>query len=174
MQWISHRAVCRHLLFGLSVGVLTSGCSGTSVPITTNPAAAAAVSPPDASTPPVASAPPVTPIAPPIGVTDGSALLTWDAPTENTDGSPLTNLAGYTVHYGTRADALTTRISVPGAGSTSQVIEQLTPGTYYFAVTAYDIAGVESPLSNAGSPSKPCSTRKQPTTVPVRPMPARQ
>ena len=36
----------------------------------------------------------------------GSAALSWAAPTKNTDGSTLTNLAGYRVHYGTAAGQL--------------------------------------------------------------------
>jgi len=31
---------------------------------------------------------------------NGTALLSWTAPTENSDGSPLTDLAGYKIHYG--------------------------------------------------------------------------
>ncbi|HZX49313.1 MAG TPA: fibronectin type III domain-containing protein, partial [Nitrospirota bacterium] len=30
----------------------------------------------------------------------GQAILTWDPPTTNSDGSPLTDLAGYKVYYG--------------------------------------------------------------------------
>jgi hypothetical protein len=30
-----------------------------------------------------------------------SATLTWDAPEANTNGSPLTDLADYTIYYGT-------------------------------------------------------------------------
>jgi hypothetical protein len=35
---------------------------------------------------------------PPSGTT---ATLTWDAPTTNADGTPLTDLAGYRIYYGT-------------------------------------------------------------------------
>ena len=44
----------------------------------------------------------------PIAVTDnasGSVTLEWPAPTANTDGTALTNLAGYWIYYGTSADA---------------------------------------------------------------------
>ena len=32
----------------------------------------------------------------------GSATLSWTAPTQNTDGSPPTNLAGYRIYWGTQ------------------------------------------------------------------------
>jgi ABC-type glycerol-3-phosphate transport system substrate-binding protein len=35
------------------------------------------------------------------GSSTNSATLTWDAPTTNVDGTPLTDLAGYKVYYGT-------------------------------------------------------------------------
>src|SRR5580698_8272340 len=39
--------------------------------------------------------------APPAGPATGSATLSWTVPTENTNGTPLTNLAGYHIYYGT-------------------------------------------------------------------------
>jgi hypothetical protein len=86
-----------------------------------------------------------------IAVTTGSATLTWSAPIDNTNGSPLTDLAGYHVYYGTSATALTTQVSVSGSNSTSYVLGGLTAGTYYFAITAYGSDGTESPQSNVTS-----------------------
>ncbi len=34
----------------------------------------------------------------------GSAILTWDAPTTNTDKTPLTDLAGYKIYYWSSSD----------------------------------------------------------------------
>jgi Putative Ig domain/Fibronectin type III domain len=81
----------------------------------------------------------------------GSATLTWLAPTVNTDGSILNNLAGYRIYYGTSADDLSQEIDVSGATSTSYVVDGLYPGTYYFAVTAYSSTGTESNDSNVAS-----------------------
>src|SRR4051812_19177215 len=39
-----------------------------------------------------------------------TASLSWLAPIENTDGSKLTNLGGYTIYYGTESSALTQTI----------------------------------------------------------------
>lgn len=81
----------------------------------------------------------------------GEATLRWIAPTQNTDGSPLTNLAGYRVYYGTSPTQLTQTIQLANAGLTTYVVRDLAPGTWYFAVTAYSSAGAESALSNIAS-----------------------
>jgi hypothetical protein len=83
--------------------------------------------------------------------TTGSATLSWQPPTENADGSPLTNLAGYVIRYGTRSDALTLELTISNPGITSSVVESLTPATWYFTVSAYTSTGVESMPSVVGS-----------------------
>ena len=81
----------------------------------------------------------------------GSATLSWQPPTENTDGSPLTNLAGYVIRYGTKVDALALEVRISNPGITTSMIEGLTPATWYFTVSAYTSAGVESAPSATGS-----------------------
>ena len=78
----------------------------------------------------------------------GSATLSWSPPTSNVDGTPVTNLAGYRVKYGQQASNLSETVSVPSPGITSVVIENLSTGTWYFAVSAYTTANIESDLSN--------------------------
>ena len=77
----------------------------------------------------------------------GTASLSWSRPTENTNGTPLTNLAGYVIHYGTSSSALNNTMSVASAGATSAEITNLSPGYWYFAVSAINTANVASPLS---------------------------
>jgi hypothetical protein len=77
----------------------------------------------------------------------GGATLTWTPPTRNTDGSSLTNLAGYRIYYGTSSSALTKTISINSAGIASYVVSDLAPATYYFAITAYNSSGAESARS---------------------------
>ncbi len=77
--------------------------------------------------------------------TTGSATLAWQPPSANTDGSPA-SLTGYKIHYGTESGNYTETISVDTVGVTSFVVENLTPGTYYFSVTAV-ANGVESSFS---------------------------
>lgn len=81
----------------------------------------------------------------------GSATLSWQPPTSNTDGSPLTNLAGYVVRYGNAPDDLASQVRIANPGLTSYVIEALTPATWYFQVTAFNSAGVESAPSALAS-----------------------
>jgi hypothetical protein len=81
----------------------------------------------------------------------GSATLTWSPPTENSDGSPLTDLTGYRVHYGTSEVSLNQTIDLADAGATTYVVNDLGTGTYYFAVGAYNSVGLEGPWSNIAS-----------------------
>jgi hypothetical protein len=79
---------------------------------------------------------------------NGAASLTWTPPTQNTDGTTLTNLAGYRIVYGASAAQLTQTIQLTNAGLSSYVVENLAPGTYYFAIRAYTASGAESADSN--------------------------
>lgn len=81
----------------------------------------------------------------------GAATLSWSAPTLNTDGSALTDLAGYRIYYGTSAATLTQMVQVASVGMSSYVVEDLAPSTYYFAIRAYTSGGAESSISNVVS-----------------------
>jgi hypothetical protein len=83
-------------------------------------------------------------------VATGTATLSWTPPTQNTDGSALTNLNGYKVYWGTSQGNYANSASV-GMGIANYVVEQLTPGTWYFTVTAINSQGVESAYSNVAS-----------------------
>ncbi len=84
-------------------------------------------------------------------VAGGSATLIWAAPTTNTNDSPLTDLAGYYIYYGSSADTMTQMITLVDAQATSYVVKGLTSGTWYFAIEAYDSAGNRSALSNVAA-----------------------
>ena len=75
--------------------------------------------------------------------------LSWTAPTRNTDGSALTDLAGFRVHYGTSSDNYTRSVELQGKSRTTVVIEDLTPARWFFAVKAYNTSGVESAFSDS-------------------------
>ncbi len=82
----------------------------------------------------------------------GSATLSWVAPTQNSDGTPLTNLAGYNIYYGTDSAALTQTVQVTNPAALSYAITGLAKGTtWYFAVTSYTTAGQESARSQLSS-----------------------
>lgn len=76
----------------------------------------------------------------------GDATLTWNAPITNVDGTPLTDLSGYKVYYGTSPGNYSTSINV--GNQTTYTITGLGYATYYSAVTAYDTSGNESGFSN--------------------------
>jgi len=80
-------------------------------------------------------------------ITVSNATLDWTPPTANTDGSVLTGLVGYKMYYGTNPDNLTQVIQIANPGLSSYVVENLTTGTWYFAVTSYVAGGVESSKS---------------------------
>jgi hypothetical protein len=80
-----------------------------------------------------------------------SAALSWSAPTQNEDGSPLTDLAGYRIHYGTSASDLNKRVEVGNPATTSARVQNLTPGTWFFAISAYTHNGAESSRSGVVS-----------------------
>ena len=75
-----------------------------------------------------------------------SVTLNWTPPTTNTDGTPLTDLAGYKLYYGTSSGNYGSPIDVNNV--TTYTISNLTVGSYYFVVTAYDLSGNESDYSN--------------------------
>ena len=78
----------------------------------------------------------------------GSVTLSWTPPTENTDGSPLTDLAGYRIRYGTSSGSYPNQISIDNPGLTTYVVENLVADTYYFVASARNAEGAESSFSN--------------------------
>jgi hypothetical protein len=89
-----------------------------------------------------------------ITVTDvasGTATLSWTPPTTNSDGSALTNLAGYQVRYGRTASNLDQSVSLDNPSISLYVVENLSAGTWYFAVVAVNATGATSTLSNTSN-----------------------
>jgi len=80
------------------------------------------------------------------GGSGSSATLTWDVPTTKIDGAKLNDLAGYNMYYGKSSGNYSLRIDVGNV--TTYKVNNLSRGTYYFAVTAYDREGNESAFSN--------------------------
>jgi hypothetical protein len=77
-----------------------------------------------------------------------SVNLSWSAVTQNSDGTPVTDLQGYKIHYGTQSQNYTGAISVDNPTLTTYLVSSLPAGKYYFAVTAYNSAGLESSPSD--------------------------
>ena len=163
----SHRAA--YFCAIAALGLALSGCGGSGGSTAASTAAASSA-PAQASTTPQSStsappsstassgsgpaaSPPATPssstlASPPPTATIGNVTINWTPPTENTDGTPLTNLAGYDIHYGTASGNYTHSVTVSNPGIATYVVSNLSPGTYYFSVAALNSNGTESPLSS--------------------------
>ncbi len=76
-----------------------------------------------------------------------AATLSWAAPTSNTNGTPLTDLTGYRIYYGSSPEDLSHTVQINSVGLQTYVIDDLEPGTWYFAVMALAGNGAESTLS---------------------------
>jgi hypothetical protein len=91
-----------------------------------------------------------TPASTPAAHAD-SITLSWAAPTENTDGSALTNLSGFNIYYGNSATAMTQKVSINTVGLLTYVVGNLAAGTWYFEVVAVNSSGVQSGPSSTVS-----------------------
>jgi len=102
----------------------------------------------------------------------GEAILTWTAPTQNTDGTPLTDLAGFKIYIGTTAGGpYPVSVDIADPAATTVTIPNLTAGsTYWFVSTAYNSAATvqESDHSNEVSKTIPFPTPMPPSGLTVQ------
>ena len=84
-------------------------------------------------------------------VATNAATLKWTVPTKNTDGSDLSDLAGFTIVYGTSEAALDQTVRIDNATATTYALDNFASGTYYFAIKAFTVAGAESSTSSVVS-----------------------
>jgi len=91
----------------------------------------------------------------PVGILEADTVvnLVWDANTEP-------DLAGYWIHYGTSSGRYTLAADA-GRVNTGSISNLQANTTYYFVVTAYDLAGNES------QPSNEIAVRPTITTLPT-------
>lgn len=94
---------------------------------------------------------PQPPVQPPPAPVAGQAQISWTAPTANTDGSALQDLAGFRISYGTSATALTQTIQIADPGAKMFAIKDLASGTYFLSVRAFNAGGNESAMSSVVS-----------------------
>ncbi|EON91568.1 hypothetical protein MARLIPOL_12689 [Marinobacter lipolyticus SM19] len=78
-----------------------------------------------------------------------AALLSWTAPLtrENGDSLSMGEIAGYEVVYGTSADAMDQSLAIGDASVDELLVDQLSEGTWYFAMRTLDTDGNRSQLS---------------------------
>lgn len=80
-------------------------------------------------------------------VATNNVSVSWTPPTQNADGSALTDLSGYKIHYGTASGNYTGSVSVTNAGLTRYDLDSLPKGKIFLAMTAVNTAGAESDFS---------------------------
>jgi hypothetical protein len=76
----------------------------------------------------------------------GIAALSWSAPVVTSSGASV-ELAGYQIYYGDDPTNMTHVITIGSTATTEYTVNDLTSGKWYFAITAFDTAHVESNLS---------------------------
>ena len=78
----------------------------------------------------------------------GSVTINWTPPSENEDGTKLTNLDGFRVYWGKTARIYDHSMTIENEGLTRVVINNIPNGTYEFTMTAFNTKGTESRFSN--------------------------
>ncbi|MEJ2452536.1 MAG: putative Ig domain-containing protein [Candidatus Thiodiazotropha sp.] len=82
--------------------------------------------------------------------TPPSTTLTWTAPSTRSDGTPisLSEISGYRIYVGDTETSMTAVVDINDHTVTEYTLTDLSAGDHYFSITAYDIDGNESGLSN--------------------------
>ena len=139
-------------LLVVALGALLAGCDGSDGSAATASAASAGTIPQASNTLMSRGTSTSVTTAPKVSeASSGNATLSWEAPVSNTNGSALTDLAGYRIYYGASADDMKETVQISNLGIQTYVIENLEAGTWYFAVRALSSQGTESPLSDVVS-----------------------
>jgi hypothetical protein len=80
--------------------------------------------------------------------TYGSVTLSWTAPTQNEDGSTLTDLDGYRLYWFKTSGNYSDSVTIDNESVTTFLIESIPSGTYEFFATSFNTAGIESRYSS--------------------------
>ena len=88
-------------------------------------------------------------VNPPIPNKSTTITLSWLPPTEYSDNTQLTDLAGYKIYYGNTESSMNKTITINNPGLSSYIVENLTTNNdYYFSITTFNSKGIESVFSN--------------------------
>jgi hypothetical protein len=85
-----------------------------------------------------------------IQLETSSLTLNWTAPSARTDGTVLeiSEIEGYHIYVGETAETLELDTDLNDGQADSFILEDLPVGTYFVAMSVYDVDGNESALSN--------------------------
>lgn len=100
--------------------------------------------------------------------TTDTTTVSWTPPTTNTDGSPLTDLKGYTIFYGTAPGVYDAFIDV-GNVTSYQFIGLKDNTTYYYVIVACDVVDICSVYSVEVFRTINFTVLKEPSDVVVGP-----
>jgi hypothetical protein len=131
------------------VAAMLSACGGGNTDTGTDPASAAqgtGGTTPNTPAPNPGTPSPGAPTPPPPPPT-GSIALSWSAPATNSDGTPITDLAGYRVYYGTASGYYTDNVTITNPSTLSATISNLPADTYFVIVRAFNSVNAESQAS---------------------------
>ncbi len=104
-----------------------------------------------------------------VTIGTNQAYLMWTIPTTNTDGTPVTNLAGFDIYYGANPSSMTNIINVPNPSQAGYMVSNLANGTWYFVVTAYTTTGTQNVPSNVVEKAIPGPIKTISTVIPSPP-----
>jgi hypothetical protein len=79
----------------------------------------------------------------------GATVVTWEAPTQNTDNSPIPatgpgSLDGFKIYYNAQGATSGFMLDITDPAARTYSIPGLASGVWQFAMTAYNVEGVES------------------------------
>jgi hypothetical protein len=97
---------------------------------------------------------------PATALATGSTQFRWLPPTENIDGSPLTDLAGFVIRCWNQSGQLALTRVVDDPSANDYVADNVRPGVYHCAVAAVNQQGTESGLSNMVAKLVPSGARE--------------
>ena len=105
--------------------------------------------PDNGNTPPPEQTPAPAPTpSPDLPAANQSVSLSWLPPLSYTDNSSLTDLQGHHIYMKIGTGNFVRIHTINSTATATYTVENLAPGTYTFAVTAYNSSQVESDFSN--------------------------
>lgn len=132
------------LTAGVLAALMLSACGGGKTEDTATASATGGGITTTATPSPASASTPTVPAPGTNSPAVGSLSLTWAAPVTNSDGTPVSDLAGYRVYYGTASGFYTDSVTISNPATTGTTISNLPAATYYVIVRAFNSANTES------------------------------